>query len=634
MEFQIESLLSSRLFLQPQLVGDQVYFVSNLSGRLSLYRMNYGGSVPEPLLPQNISLPNPELIGGYAFRVVERIDKILVMIDKDGDEVYRPCLIPLEGGFPEPVYGEYFSHHRVHFNLYDEEGGVAYFSSEDLDQPITEAHFADLDTREIKPIASSEWGSTPLAYSAEHRKVIIADGYTVGDMVLWLVGEGKKQLLYGTPLEDRTDGQTIAPNGIGSAAFTPSGDAILLTSSVFDDHYSVALLTLDVPQSLVPISIKGLRHSGSGEMVSISPLKNDRYLLTYNIDGCSFVYEAAYIASKKQLKVLACLAGESPIDNGVLEHIDYNPHMDIFSLAFSSAVSPTQLYSIERKKRDFIVMHTNERLLGLDEKYLSKGEDASYESFDGTRISARLYLPASQLAFKGARPLVYYIHGGPQSQERPDFAWFSMPLIQFLTLNGFAVFVPNVRGSTGYGLAYTKEVDQDWGGKDRLDHVFAMEQVLAKDNRVDTHRAGVMGRSYGGYMTLMQAGMHPNLWKAACDMFGPYDLLTFMERIPETWKPYFRVALGDPRTEDGVKFLTERSPKTYLHQLACPMLVIQGRNDPRVVAGESEDLVKSLVANGKDVKIHIFEDEGHDVLKYPNRVSVYNLITQFFKNNL
>ena len=78
---------------------------------------------------------------------------------------------------------------------------------------------------------------------------------------------------------------------------------------------------------------------------------------------------------------------------------------------------------------------------------------------------------APTLGFSGPRPLVYYIHGGPQSQERPDFAWFSMPLIQFLTLNGLAVFVPNVRGSAGYGLRYMKRVDRDWGGADRLDHV-------------------------------------------------------------------------------------------------------------------------------------------------------------------
>ncbi len=123
---------------------------------------------------------------------------------------------------------------------------------------------------------------------------------------------------------------------------------------------------------------------------------------------------------------------------------------------------------------------------------------------------------------------MYYIHGGPQGQERPDFSWFSMPLIQFLTVRGFAVFVPNVRGSTGYGLDYTKQVDRDWGGQDRLDHVHAMTKVLPQDKRLDLKRAAVVGRSYGGYMTLIQAGQHPDLWAASCDMFGPYDLITFI----------------------------------------------------------------------------------------------------------
>src|SRR5690606_33930937 len=98
--------------------------------------------------------------------------------------------------------------------------------------------------------------------------------------------------------------------------------------------------------------------------------------------------------------------------------------------------------------------------------------------------------------------------------------------------NGFAVFVPNVRGSTGYGLAYMKHVDKDWGGQDRLDHVHAMTQVLPNDPRLDLSRAAVVGRSYGGYMTLTLAARHPELWSAAVDMFGPYNLITFINRLP------------------------------------------------------------------------------------------------------
>jgi dipeptidyl aminopeptidase/acylaminoacyl peptidase len=226
---------------------------------------------------------------------------------------------------------------------------------------------------------------------------------------------------------------------------------------------------------------------------------------------------------------------------------------------------------------------------------------------------------------------VYYIHGGPQSQERPDFAWFSIPLIQFLTMSGFAVFVPNVRGSEGYGIDYMKRVDRDWGGKDRLDHVHAMD-LLSKDERIDTSRAGVTGRSYGGYMTLTMAARHPELWKAAVDMFGPYNLVSFMDRIPETWKPYFAVAVGDPGKDRD--FLIERSPSTYIDQIQCPLLVIQGRNDPRVIEQESADVVEHLRAQGKDVEFLVFPNEGHDVLKYENKVTCYLAIRDFFARYL
>ena len=318
------------------------------------------------------------------------------------------------------------------------------------------------------------------------------------------------------------------------------------------------------------------------------------------------------------------------MDNGKLEHLDYDPDSDIYTITFSTATSPTQIYTIAGKKRKKIGLHTNEKLLGVSQADLSIGEDASFISHDGLRVSARLYLPSKSLGFNGPRPLIYYIHGGPQGQERPDFAWFSMPLIQFLTLRGFAVFVPNVRGSTGYGLSYTKHVDRDWGGQDRLDHLHAMTKVLPNDKRLDVKRAAVVGRSYGGYMTLTLAGRHPDLWSASCDMFGPYDLLTFSKRIPETWKPYFKIALGDPEKQDDKAFLDERSPRKYLHNVTAPMLVIQGRNDPRVVAAESEDLVRELRSDGKQIELLIFENEGHDVLKYENRVTCYKTIADFF----
>jgi pimeloyl-ACP methyl ester carboxylesterase len=632
--YRIESFLSARLFLVPQVVGERIYFLSNLSGQLSLYAMYYGGSVPEPLLPPNIALHNPHMLDGYSFYVFPKLGKILVMIDQDGDENYQPMLIPLEGGFPLPVFDNFLGKHRVHLGECDIERNLVYLAAEARDRSMNETFLGDLAGNTLTKLAESEWGANPAGNNSDHSQVLLVDGYSQGDTVLYLLKAGQKQVLLGKPMEMRKEGELVPLNGLNSVAFTPSEQGLLISSAMHDDKYGLSQLDLLQAGQFQPVKLEGIVHAGLGELEMISHLKGNHYVVRYNIDGCSWLYEGYYNEAKRVMSLKYVLVGDGDLTNGVLEYMYYDKTGDRFSISFSTATSPTQIYTIEGKQRDQIVMHTNEKILGVQVELLAEGEDASFTSYDGTRISARLYRPAEALGFKGPRPLVYYIHGGPHGQERPDFAWFSMPLIEFLTLRGFAVFVPNVRGSTGYGLNYSKQVDCDWGGKDRLDHVHAMTKVLPLDQGLDTSKAAVVGRSYGGYMTLTLAGRHPELWAAACDMFGPYDLVTFMERIPETWKPYFKVALADPNTTEGLKLLQERSPRTYMQNLACPMLVIQGRNDPRVVARESEDLVGALRQQGKQIELKIFEDEGHDVLKYENRVTCYNAITDFFAQYL
>ncbi|MBF8283584.1 MAG: Acylaminoacyl-peptidase [Anaerolineales bacterium] len=631
---RIESLLSARLFITPQLVDERLYFMSNLSGHLSLYAMRPGGSVPEPLLPPHIALQNPHLMNGYSYYVFPKLGKILVMIDRDGDENYQPTLIPLDGGFPEPAFGDRLANYRVHCLKCDAERNLAYFNAESRKEQMNEAYQGDLGTGTLEKMGQSKWGAFVAGVNDAHTQAILIDGYTVGDNVLslWTQGGGEPKLLYGKPLETRAEGETIALNAIGACFFTPGDRGILFTTALFSDTYGLGYMELAKPREARPVAITGIVHTGAGELVGLDHLREDRYEVAYNIDGCSWLYEGTFDEASLTMKLDAVICGHGQISNGVLESAYYDKASDTRSLSFSTATAPTQIYTVGGQDRRSVAIHTRERVLGIPDEWLSRGEDASFTSYDGMRTSARLYLPAEALGFKGPRPLVYYVHGGPQGQERPDFAWFSMPLIQFLTLNGFAVFVPNVRGSTGYGLSYTKHVDRDWGGKDRLDHVHAMTQVLPKDKRLDVKRAGVVGRSYGGYMTLTLAARHPELWSAAVDMFGPYDLLTFMDRIPETWKPYFSIAIGDPAKDHD--FLVERSPRTHIGNTTCPLLVIQGQNDPRVIERESRDVVEQLRAKGKEVDYLVFENEGHDVLKYENRVRCYNAITDFFKKHL
>jgi len=417
-------------------------------------------------------------------------------------------------------------------------------------------------------------------------------------------------------------------NAMSDCCFTPGDTGLLFSTALFDDCYGLGYLTPDNPHDVRQVEIVGVTHSGVGELEYLKHLQDERYLLKYNVDGCAWVYEGTFDEHALRFTADRVVVGAGELSNGVVQALYYEKASGSYALSFSTATSPAQIYTVEGER---VIRHTHERILGISGALLSQGEDASYTSHDGLRVSARLYLPAAELGFEGPRPAIFYIHGGPQSQEKPDFTWFSMPLIQFFTLNGLAVFVPNVRGSSGYGLDYMKRVDHDWGGQDRLDHVAAFEG-LRQDSRLDMARVGVMGRSYGGFMTLTLAGRHPELWQAAVDMFGPYNLFTFSERLPETWKTYFYMALGHP--EKDKDFLTDRSPSTHLHQLACPMLVIQGQNDPRVREVESRDVVEQLRAKGKDIEYLVFENEGHDVIKFENKVRCYNEIVRFFAQRL
>jgi dipeptidyl aminopeptidase/acylaminoacyl peptidase len=628
---RIESLLSARLFVEPQLAGGRLYFLSNLSGHLSLYVMDEVGGVPEPLLPPQLALQNPELIAGYSFHVLPELDRIVVMVDRDGDENYQPFVVPLAGGFPEPLAEETFGGRRSSLLEVDPAMSIAYFNAQSREEAMQFAYRVDLATGDVDEIGRSPYGAFVAAWTTDHSRVFLADGYTAGDTVLYeLDRSGGRTTLIGTLLDEREEGREYPLTGLGSVHAAVSGKGILVTSTLFEDGGSPGYLDLDAPGEVEPVSVEGVVHRGQGELEGMRHLEGVRYALTYNIDGVSWIYEARFDEAARSLAVERVLVGEGDLAGGVHHGLHYDEGSGGFALAFCTATDPTQLYVLPSEAPP--ARRTRERVLGLALEHLSVGEDASFESHDGLRVSARLYRPSPELGYDGPRPLVYYIHGGPQSQERPNFAWFSMPLIQVLTLEGFAVFVPNARGSRGYGLDYMKRVDRDWGGLDMADHVHAMTEVLAGDEHVDTARAGVVGRSYGGYMTLMLASRHPELWRAAVDMFGPYDLITFSERIPETWKPYFALALGDPEADRD--FLVERSPRTRIEEITAPLLVIQGQNDPRVVEQESRDLVEHLRGQGKRVDYLVFEDEGHDVLKLGNRVTCYGRIVGFFAEHL
>ncbi len=387
--------------------------------------------------------------GGHLYHVLGELEQILVMIDSDGDENYVPHVIPIDGGFPERLPSESFVGGRSHLVHVDDATSIAYFAVESRQEASTTAIRVDLAGGETEALWTSSYGAFVAAWTPDHTRVALVDGYTMGDIVLYEIDDsGSRRMLYGTPIEERDPEADYPMSGFRAGHGTASGAGFLMTATLFDDTGSLAYLDLAAPGEIEQVAIDGLAHHGAGELDGLDHLEGDRYALTYNIDGCSWVYAGAFDEGSRSFSIERVLVGEGDLEGGVLHGIHHDVESGRFVASFCTATSPTQLHVLPAEDAPPRTL-TRERALGLAPDLLSMGEDASFESHDGLRVSARLYLPSSELGFAGPRPLVYYIHGGPQSQERPNFAWFSMPLIQILTLEGFAVFVPERQGLDG-----------------------------------------------------------------------------------------------------------------------------------------------------------------------------------------
>jgi dipeptidyl aminopeptidase/acylaminoacyl peptidase len=222
---------------------------------------------------------------------------------------------------------------------------------------------------------------------------------------------------------------------------------------------------------------------------------------------------------------------------------------------------------------------------------------------------------------------VLSIHGGPEAQEHPVYN----PLYQYLLSRGVAVLATNIRGSTGYGKTYQRLVQRDWGGGDMQDWEHAVKWLHGQ-KWVDPDRIGVFGGSYGGFAVLTCVTRLPDYWAAAVDIFGPSNLITAAKAVPPTWRRMMKRFMGDP--EEDAEMLRERSPMTYIENVKAPLLVIQGAKDPRVVKGESDQLVEKLRELGRDVEYVVFEDEGHGFTKRQNEITALKLSAEFLEQRL
>ncbi len=227
----------------------------------------------------------------------------------------------------------------------------------------------------------------------------------------------------------------------------------------------------------------------------------------------------------------------------------------------------------------------------------------------------------------GPLPLVLNVHGGPWARDSFGFdaehQWFAN--------RGYAVLSVNYRGSTGFGKAFVNAGDREWAGKMHDDLIDAIEWAV-REGITSPERIAIYGGSYGGYATLVGLTFTPTRFACGVDIVGPSNLKTLLDSIPPYWKSFFEELsrrVGDPRTEAGQKLLAERSPLTRVDDIARPLLIAQGANDPRVKQAESDQIVSAMKAKGIPVTYVLYPDEGHGFARPQNRNSFYAISEAF-----
>ena len=312
--------------------------------------------------------------------------------------------------------------------------------------------------------------------------------------------------------------------------------------------------------------------------------------------------------------------------DGDLRGVNFSNDSATMVFYLNSDTSPSNLY-VYRVGDDKVTRLTNSGNPDINESFLVTGEVVRFDSFDGLSIPGILYKPKQAVDKKV--PALVWIHGGPGGQSRKGYS----ALIQHLVNNGYAILQINNRGSSGYGKTFF-HLDDKRHGQDDLQDVVYCKQYLQSLPWVEADKIGVIGGSYGGYLT-MAAMTFTKEFKVGINIFGVTNWVRTLKSIPPYWESFRKSLydeLGDPETDE--ERLHSISPVFFGHNVTSPVLVVQGANDPRVLKIESDEMVEAIRAGGTYVDYLVFEDEGHGFSKKDNRIAASNKFVSFLDSYL
>jgi dipeptidyl aminopeptidase/acylaminoacyl peptidase len=454
----------------------------------------------------------------------------------------------------------------------------------------------------------SWWGAVD--WTENDDKVLIQNYISIANSKAYIVdlNTQKKTLLLG---------KKDAPSVNSALAFDKDDKGIFFITNQYGEfnqlaYYNIATSEVTVISKEISWDVDGFSISEDSKKAAFVVNENG-YSSLYLLNPKSFAF--------KKVTTL-------PI--GLIGSMQFSKDNRSLGLTLNTYQSPSDTYVLDLQYSSLrygkLTRWTYSEVGGLDTSKFVEPELIHYESFDGRKIPAFIYAKKTE----SPQPVIISIHGGPEGQARPSF---SSTYQLWMANLGAAVITPNVRGSDGYGKEYLS-LDNGFKREDSVKDIGALLDWIKTQPHLDSSRVAVYGGSYGGYMVLASAVYYSDRLKAAVDIVGISNFVTFLKNTKDYRRDLRRVEYGDERDPDMEAFLQNISPNNNVDQIQVPMFVVQGENDPRVPVTEAEQVVKSLRNNGKKVWYMNALNEGHGYRKKENRDIYQQAVILFLKENL
>ncbi len=570
---------------------------SDESGIFNLYEINIAdGSMTQ--------VTNSTEESYFAVDYVPGTGQILYSADKGGNEIDHIYLLNEDGTSTDLTPGE---NEKVFFGGWSADDQFMFYYSNKRNPQFFDLYKMNTDDWSSEMIYQNDNGLDIGDISDDEKFFSIGQPITTSESKLFLMERETGEMT-----EVSSDD---APGNYSSSGFSKDSKYFFYTTDVDKEFTYLVKYEIETGERETIFETNwDVRYSYMSE--------NEKYRVTsINEDG------------KNSLVMVDNTTGQEvelpDIQDGDISSVGISESENLMRLYVSTSKAPGNLYmyNIETGDLNKLTENLNPDINPDD---LVSAEVVRYKSFDGLDIPAIYYKPLTASPDNKA-PALVWVHGGPGGQSRVGY--FS--LIQYLVNHGYAILAVNNRGSSGYGKTFYKMDDQNHGDKDLQDCIYGKKWLQSQDY-IDADKIGIIGGSYGGYMTMAAMTFTPDEFKVGVNIFGVTNWLRTLKSIPPYWEA-FREALytemGDPNTEDSVR-LYNISPLFHAENVKNPIMVLQGANDPRVLQVESDEIVEAVKANGIPVEYVVFPDEGHGFIKKENEINGYGKILDFLDQYL